>query len=370
MDRDQKQDATLMKSYFDFKKRLQTNNHFNYTIDYWSIYQTASTSLEGQKRDAFSGVLRGYGSWDLAGRKSGNTGSLIFKVENRHQYGDFPAAQDLGFNVGYAGLTATPFSAIGWALTNFYWQQSFLKGKLAFVAGIVDPTDYTNVYGLVDPWNDFYNLAFSTGAHIPVPNQGMGVAIRGSVTDNIYVLAGVSDTNGDPTDPLGSFESFFGTAEYFSLLEVGWVKSYSERFSDNIHVTAWHAAERKEVMVPSGWGMAFSFARFLGGHWEPFFRTGFAQDGGALWQSSVDLGCGYRFTETQNQLSLGVSWGRPSESTLGEGLNDQYTIETYYRIHLGKLISITPDLQLLINPALNPNKDFLTVFGLRARAAI
>ena len=370
MARDAKDEVNILPSYFAFKKRLKAKSHFNYTVDYWSVFQGATAGLAGNESTGYSGIVRAFGTWDLAGRKSGNTGTFIFKFENRHRYNDHPTPQDLGFNVGYAGLTAVPFSGIGWAVTNFFWQQSLLKGKLAFQVGLLDPADYTNVYGLVDPWNDFYNLAFSTGVTIPLPNQGIGLSIRGSITDNLYVLGGISDANGDPTDPFGMFDSFFGTGEYFTQLEVGWAKSYAERFSDNIHLFAWHADARQMAMTPEGWGMAFSFNKMYANHWLPFVRAGYAKDGGTLWQKSFETGLGYHFPSNGQQVSIGFSWGQPSESTLGEGLRDQYTMELYYRLHLIKIITLTPDIQLLINPALNPDKNFIAVFGLRGRVSL
>ena len=62
-----------------------------------------------------------------------------------------------------------------------------------------------------------------------------------------------------------------------------------------------------------------------------------------------------------------LNWSRPSESTFGPGRDDQYTAEIYYRVQLLKVLTITPDVQLLINPARNPEEDRLWVFGLRAR---
>jgi porin len=137
-------------------------------FDYNALFQSATDSLGDDT--AAGGVLRMFGRWRLVGKTSGNTGSLVYKVENRHRLGTDIAPQDLGFEVGYVGLTAVPFSDIGWALTNLNWEQHFLGNRLAFVAGIVDTTDYVDVYALVDPWNDFANLAFSTNPSIPAPN--------------------------------------------------------------------------------------------------------------------------------------------------------------------------------------------------------
>jgi carbohydrate-selective porin OprB len=59
--------------------------------------------------------------------------------------------------------------------------------------------------------------------------------------------------------------------------------------------------------------------------------------------------------------------GRPNDALFGSGLDDQYTLEAYYRLQVAKEFSITPDIQFLINPALHPEEDYVWVFGLRAR---
>ena len=70
-----------------------------------------------------------------------------------------------------------------------------------------------------------------------------------------------------------------------------------------------------------------------------------------------------------SQLGFGASWGKPNDALFGSGLDDQYTIETYYRLQVTRELAITPSVQLLIDPALNPERSTLWVFGLRARLA-
>jgi porin len=355
----------LLEPYFDFKKRVEQNYGFTFGIDYNALFQVATETL-GEDTSA-GGVLRMFGQWALIGRDSENTGTFVYKAENRHLLGTDIAPQDLGFETGYVGLTAVPFSDAGWVLTNLFWNQHLLDNRLAFVAGVVDSTDYVDVYGLVSPWTAFSNLAFSTDPTIPAPNQGLGAAVSVMATDNVYVLGGMADANGDPTAPGDSFDSFFNASEYFTHIEIGWTSSYEKRFSDNIHITAWHADERKEAHVPDGWGVAFSFSRLVAEKWEPFVRAGYANDGGALWERSLSVGIGYHTRKKSDLLALGLNWGRPSEETFGSGLDDQYTVELFYRFQLLKSLTITPDVQLLVNPANNPNEDVIAIFGIRAR---
>ncbi|MGB5717339.1 MAG: carbohydrate porin [Gammaproteobacteria bacterium] len=53
----------------------------------------------------------------------------------------------------------------------------------------------------------------------------------------------------------------------------------------------------------------------------------------------------------------------------GTDLDDQYTLEAYYRVQLSKELAITPSVQLLIDPALNPDEDRIWVGGVRTRLA-
>ena len=355
----------LLDEYFGFKKRVEESYGFAFGFDYNALYQAATESLG--EDTAAGGVFRLFGNWTLVGRGTKNMGTLVYKVENRHRLGTDIVPKELGFETGYVGLTAVPFSDIGWALTNLYWDQQLLDNRVAFVAGVVDTTDYVDVYGLFNPWTDFSNLAYSTDPTISAPNQGLGAAVRVMATENFYILGGIADANGDPTDPGNSINSFFSQAEFFTHIEVGWIASWERRFTDNIHLTAWHVDEREQAQVPNGWGVAFSFSRLFADKWEPFFRAGYAEDGGALWERSVSVGLGYHTRKESDVLGFGFNWSRPSSETFGPGLDDQYTAEIFYRFQLLKILTITPDVQLVFNPALNPDKDMIAIFGIRGR---
>jgi len=116
--------------------------------------------------------------------------------------------------------------------------------------------------------------------------------------------------------------------------------------------------------------MNFSATRFVGDKLMPFLRGGYTEDAGSLLQKSLGVGFGYQAIANQDLFGLGVNWGEPNETTWGPGLPDQYTMEAFWRWQLGEQLAVTPDLQLLIDPALNPDKNSIWVFGLRARLAL
>jgi porin len=314
-------------------------------------------------------MIRFYGSWDLAGRESGNTGTLLWKVEHRHRYGTL-APSDFSFELGNVGLFEPPFSDQGHRLTNLYWRQRFLQGRVVVVGGFLDATDYVDVYALASPWLHFMNFAFSTGTTtMSLPNDALiGVAAAGWVTGKLYLMGGLGDTNSDPTDPFEGFDTFFSDNEYFKHVEVGWATGEDRFFYDNVHLTLWQADERDAAQVPDDWGINFSFSHEYR-KWRPFVRAGWADEGIALMKKSASAGFGFAPGTGSNLLGFGVNWGEPSES-FGTNLDDQYAVEAFYRLQLSDETALTADVQLLLDPALNPEDDSIWVLGLRLRIAL
>ena len=348
-----------LKPWFEFKEQVNQDLGLQFGLDYSILYQGLTDSL-GEDQAA-GGVFRVFGNWTLLGRDTSHPGSLVFKVENRHRIGTDVAPQNLGFEAGYVGITGTAFSDFGWGVTNFFWHQKFRDGKINFIVGNLDPTDYVDIYGLINPFTHFQNLTFLTDPTIAAPNQGLGIAGGAMLSDNVYITGSLSDANGDPTK--AGFDSFFNDGEFFKHIEIAWVSSFERRYFDNIHLTAWHADERDKAGTPNDWGLAFSASWFIDDKWMPFLRGGYSQDGAALLDGSVSVGFGRYFSNSSNLLGFGVGWGSPAQ----KGLEDQVTTEIFYRLQLAQNLALTPDIQVIFNPALNPNQNAIAIFGIRTR---
>jgi porin len=287
---------------------------------------------------------------------------LVFKGENRHRIGTAITPFDLGFEAGSILPTGTFFSEFNFGVTNLYWKQYLFDGRLALAVGVIDVTDFVDVYAMMNPLTHFINLAFSTNPTIAVPNQGLGAAAGAMLTDRLYVQGGLGDANGQPT--LAGFDTFFEDSEYFSYVEFGVTSSKDEIYLNNIHVTAWHTDAREAAGTPEGRGIAFTAQKYVCERWLPFFRFGYADGDAALMQTTFSTGLGLR-RENNDVAGIGVSWGQPAKGTLRE----QFTSELFYRIQLTQYLAVTPDVQLIVDPALTPNVDTLAMFGIRLRAA-
>jgi porin len=352
----------------EWRTRLAEEQGVSLGLDYTANLVGASDSLG--EDSAWGGMVRFFGSWDLVNRGGRNAGSLVWKVEHRHRTGDI-APQALAGELGYVGFIAPPFSNEKFRFTNLYWRQRLNQGRSTLLAGFLDVTDYLDVYALASPWTGFSNFAFSTGTQtIPIPNDAtLGVAFGSMLTERTFLIAGLADTNADPTDLGETVESFFEDNEYFTSVELGMTSSQERIYLDNLHVTLWHVDKRDAAGTPSGWGANFSWNTWLGDRWMPFVRAGYADEGGSLLELAVSAGAGFQ-TGRGNVLGFAGHWGRPNENTYGVELDDQYVGEIYFRWKIGKHLEATPNLQLIANPALNPEHDEIWVFGLRVKGAI
>ena len=183
------------------------------------------------------------------------------------------------------------------------------------------------------------------------------------LSDNVFAIAGIADANANPTKPFDGFDTFFNQREYFTNVDLGWTSSRDRAYFDNIHVTYWHADERVEAGVPSGWGVAGSFSLFPGDKWMPFVRAGYSKDGGSLLQKSLSAGFAFQPNPEFDLFGFGFNWGEPNESTFQPDLRDQYSMEAFYRFQLADHLAVTPDIQFLIHPALETEVDSICLMG-------
>lgn len=341
-----------------WKDGLDDRYGLKFSLEYNALGQGYSDSPVGEDWSA-SGNARFFGSWTLVGKDTPNPGSLVFRVDNRHAYTDL-APQDAGIAAGSALPTGSLFSGREWGLVNLQWSQVILDGRGGVVVGFTPADDYFHAYALASPLTAFSNLAFSTGGEIALPDTGLGIAAGTMLGEHWYWKGGVHDANGSSTAP--SLD-VIGDWELYKNLEVGWTSGQDKLFFNNLHLGVWHADERSEAGVPESWGIVgnaswyFEKYRLL-----PFLRGGWSDGDAALLDGQVSVGTGKQFRE-RDLAGIGVSWGSPSAL----GLRDQWTTELFYRFQFRNL-AITPSVQWVANPALNPEEDQLFVGSLRARA--
>ena len=349
--------------WFEWKKALNEDTGFQYSLAYTATAQKASDSLTGEDSGA-SSVFRFSGKWELLKRGQKNKGSLVFSVDHRTPFNDVTG--DISGEIGYIGPTALLFSDLGTVLVDFNWQQYINDGDSGILVGRYDPSDYINVLGYANPWTSFQNLNILLDSSLAYPDLGLGAGIGHWFDDRWYGVAGFNDANGriDETTP------YENGAEFFKYAELGWSPGRDQRYLKSVHLTLWDVDEREDDDLDAAYGVS------LGANWTwddtymLFGRIGWsdvdAPNDPQIYENSYTFGAIYHFANRSDLAGAAVNYGELA----APGLGTQATTEIFYRIQLAQNLAITPSVQLLQDPALNDENDRITLYGLRLRLAL
>ncbi|PMM52705.1 porin [Vibrio lentus] len=377
--------AQQKEQQLNWREKLAADG-FTFGADYFALGLTSGDGVGGDSVDASSGVARLYGSWHLLGNGTQSSGSLVWKIEHRHAYGN-TSPKEFGFigsdQIGYVGLIAPAFSDQGFRVTDLNWKQKINDGKGTIIVGWQDVTNYADVYALASPWSGFTNLAFSTGSGaMGLPDDGVLALSAGHMLgENFYVVGGIADANGQSDDIFDGFDTAFGSdASYFTTLELGWTASQEQIYTDNFHVTFWDFGDdtrhSNSLATEGGSGVNFSWSQFMIPQVMPFVRGGFSEGDVALYDKSISVGMGYfGLGKPTNNLGVAVNWAEvngdsfEADAKAISGGTEQWTAEIYYNMQFGDHLQVTPDIQYIKDPAFS-SESSAWVFGIRARVFI
>ena len=223
-----------MEPFYQFKNRIDGTWGIAFGVDYNFLNQYASFSFT--EKQATSGALRFFGTWNLFHSKEKIDGRVVFRFENRHKIGGGVTPRDLGFDAGSALSTAS-FKDFAWGLTSLYWKQFFADRKYAVIFGQMDPGDFMDAYPLLSAWTAFMSDAFFNNPAEALPQQGVGFVTRLYLNDHYYVSGGVHDALAD-ADGFNVAELFDGE-DLFYWVEAGWSPKKKSAPGDSIHLTYW-----------------------------------------------------------------------------------------------------------------------------------
>jgi porin len=77
-------ETELFKPYLEWKESIREKDGLSLGTDYTSVLLSANDTLPGRSDDASSGLFRFFGTWELLGRGTDDTGTLSFKFDHRH----------------------------------------------------------------------------------------------------------------------------------------------------------------------------------------------------------------------------------------------------------------------------------------------
>lgn len=369
---------TLMDPWDAFKERVAARTGIVFGGSWGVLYQNYSDVPPGAERDSVGQKFTLNFSRQMWKAGTPDALTLDVVVEDRGPIGTDRAPLQAGLATGSIVPTAATWGDFDLGFTQVYLRQNLWGNRFQYAVGKIFAPNFIDSYPFFDDNRQFLNQAFSTSPTIASPLRGAGAVGTWFPKANYYVLGGVYSANSSDTGT--TIDEVFDTGELFYQLEVGWsalarsgvpVQARGPMDSNNIHLTGWYKDSQPDqanpALRPQARGLAFNANMTVGDNLMWFLRAGLSD--GWVNDRAVSAGFGWHPSEQFSDLAgIGVGWVRPNADILPEPLTrEQWNVEAFYRWHLTPNLAITPDLQYIANPSLNPEIDDLWVASLRAR---
>jgi porin len=339
-------------------RRLKEKIGLQVGFAYTALGQWA-TNVEAGPDSAASGDLDIFGEWIIIGRGTHNTGKIGFWIEERHGYTDLTPNQ-LGPALGSQWGTVDRFDDSPMTLTQLFWEQRLFDDGARVIVGKLNPDNYYNANVLSNDDLYFLNKVFSSNPARAHPQEGLGFVVRVDPSKKWYILAGAQDSNANERSV--DFASV-AKLEFMYAAEIGLNLSNDT----TVRTTLYYFDSASDLGLQSTFAAAISFEQeVLDGESAFFFRMSWMEKPASRTEFALALGsvvAGHKWGRQDDVLGVGLGWGRPFDHSL----TDQFNIEFFYRIQVTKVLTITPNAQLILDPTYRVYKQEIGVFSLRAR---
>ena len=356
-----------LKPWYNLKADLEEKHGFRYNISFTTLYQKASDSF-GSKDEAAGFDLDISTSWTFLGRGTGTETMLGFQYFWRDTLGTELAPQALFTQFGGLYSTAAPFGETDPSIGEFWIQQKF-RNVVGFRLGKIFPITAYDFFPFKNFRTDFVDFNHVTNAAIPLPSNGLGAFVVYRPHSQVMLRLGAHDANADVE------KSGFNTyekGELFKIFEVGFDTGLMPREPGrpphgHVHVSIWHQDDREDAGVDNGWGIAGAAVQRFG-RFTPFVRYGYVDSSATgptpvKHMANAGLVIDGIFGQADDRIGVGYTWSDPAD----RALDDQSTIDSYYRVQMTPEIQVGPTLQLIFDPVRNQDKNTVSVWGIRTR---
>jgi len=353
----------LSKDYQDFKDFLSKKYGFSYNFDASVLGQRSSPNGE---HNSVQGYLYPSFVWTTFDNKYG-TGELNFAY-TVIRYGNH-TANDLATNSGFV----TPLNDYPGKQTEFselYYTYQPKGGWNWMTLGLGQYPIY-NFDGTTYDANqqvNFLNDALAQNASASYSQAGIGAYMQIAPDDEWTFVFGAQDaTNVDaPSVRFNHLnEEHYTTFGYLSYTPT--IKGVG---GSQISVLLYNQPGVKEQPeTTNGWSLNLS--QNIGDKFSIFARLNEVSGSVEEVRQSWVLGGVYNNPLGRNsldQIGLAYAYNKLDEKAVGEPLRHkaEQIVEAYWAWGIGDMLTLTPDVQLYINPGLNQKSDYGVVTSLRA----
>ena len=357
----EKTEGALEKTWQDAK---HTANKIGLDIGIDVSYLAQRAAPNG-KQTAIQGVYYPYLTWNLFKDDTFGAGQLNINYTFVRYWGTQATQLQNRIN------TATAFNDYA-GNQEFFSQFSYthtLPGDLNWLSVTVGQFPLYNFDGttyLDNQQTALMNFALSQNATSAYPSASFGGYVQAQTKD-FTLAAGYQDGTNISGQHIELGDAFSG--KYTTFGYAAWTPNF--HFGAGQYALLYYYQPSVEKQPGSVHGLSFNMQQNLGDKWAVFGRANGSNNGVTGIKNSYALGGALLNPfnrNSQDAILLGVAYNRLSPA--GQGYpnymrSGETALELAWVWGIGKLVTITPDLQIYPRAAFNNKKEIATVVGLR-----
>jgi hypothetical protein len=354
------------------KKALYDAIALELGLAYTQLFMALSESLPREDGWGTNSNVDFLANWELLNRGKPTQGQLTFHYQGRWDWGttapETLAAASLGSLLGTANSFA-PYTP-AFLIRNLYWEQGSKEAGWAYRIGKITPdamlgtsAHMANVLTFLPTANFNFSIA--------VPDSGLGAAAAWYPHDRIRLMGLLSDANTDR-----QHWGHLGDGDFFAAIELAAQIAPRTEKAGYSKLVVWHndgtrdGSSSNGSLGPSGWGFLVKLEQELtaDGRAIGIARYGWNSHDSGFYEQQAGVNFllydPHFIGRIRNDLvGVAFNWVRPTLT----GNRDEYDVEIFYRFPIFPLVDVTLSYQSIFKPALDPDNDQASVFGLRLR---
>lgn len=350
------------EEYANFKNNLQKNWGFNYSIDTSILAQRGApngkgTSLQFQLYPSFS--------WQVYDGEFGQ-GTINFAYTPT-RYWNSTSAQEISDRINVVS-TINDYPSKSNSFSELSYTQQF-AGNVDWLSLTIGQFPIYNFDGSAYDANqqqNFINFTLSQNATSTYPTSSLGLYFSFDLSQDIQLSIGAQDANNISGTSISAND--FGKGEYTSFASISYTPSFSSLGEGQYSLLIYNQPSVEEQPGTSN-GFSINLEQALDDTWAIFARIAGVSNSPSEIEQSYVIGGVMNNPLGRNQLDqigLAAAFNKINQDVVGANSRSfENVLETYWAFGIGNFMTITPDIQLFINPALDTSRNTAVATSLR-----
>ena len=349
--------SDMEKAYNDFKADLNKKAGIQYSLD---VSFLAQKGVPNGGKTAMQTVYAPSLSWQMFNNDTWGTGTLSASYTAVRYWGN--RADNIG-NRLYLANAINDFSTPQNSFDQLTYTHALFNNTVSLTIGQFPIYDFDGSQYGSNQQTGFVNYALSQNASETYPIAGLGAYVQVNPTSEVSVAAGFQNARNVGGETLSG--KGWGDHRFTSFGSISFTPTINGR-SGQYSVLVYN--QPNVVTQPqntTGWSVNIS--QNLTDSFGVFVRANAATGSSMPVKQSYVLGGVYTNPQKQsNQIGLAVAYNKVAKQYFAEPVRSFETVvEGYISFGVTQFLTITPDIQLYVHPALRKNRKYGTVFSLR-----